>query len=902
MSRGYSRTPHSHSVPPSLPTHVTDGANPGERYPVVEGRETMRGHELVLVGRSSELKTLTGLLRDTGLGLPRAAVVTGEAGIGKSRLLAEFMTVAAERGLQPVTARAQPATRDIPGGTLLQLLPASPPPTDEASKLWWMRNALLGIAERPVLVIDDAHLADELTLSLCAVLADSGRLPVVLAARATRDLPESLDHLGSTPGVKTVELRSLSLEGTRQFVNEMEHEPITLGTARELHELTGGVPLVLRELVRAARDTGVPVSDPNWTWTDDIAADPGLGSLLEGRLGHTSDVARQVLWMTLAAGGSLPVDAAVHATSRHAVDEVTGRGLLREDDGWLRWPHALLGELAARFAGREELSDAGHTLTAGLRRLGRDEPSYLRLAARVDLESPAPDPEIQLHAARQCLNEGLNEQALEHADAALATTPTEHEARFLAAQSAIRLSRADGLERAGRALDSCESDDQVLRTATRCALLLFATTADADTASQLISDAIARLSGTHLTGRLEYVRLFLLMTALPSEEFVAEAAGFIDSPDANPVDRQRVEGLLSIGLAALGDIERATRGAAVLRNSLSGVRLDYEQETGFFGGAMASVFAGDAHEATRLVIEGSAVPPPPDQPEVAVGRRTMAATMGPFRGHCRGGMPDFVRPADESASLRYSLMTRIFATWELALRRDATASAIWEEVQQAPRHLRAGPAFLEGIVEVALVASRGDTDAAAMRALELADAVGPARSAAAWLLHDAARHGRAAEVVERLDQIAATQPDRYLPAIMADSARAMADGEDRRLVEVASEFRNGGFDLFAAEAEVLASRLVDPDATVGSNNDPTARARADIARAGNPWTPIVDDLAEPEELTPRQREIARLVVDGLTNGEVAARLGISKRTVENQLYRVYAKLGVDRAGLSELRL
>ncbi|HEU5151613.1 MAG TPA: helix-turn-helix transcriptional regulator, partial [Iamia sp.] len=54
-------------------------------------------------------------------------------------------------------------------------------------------------------------------------------------------------------------------------------------------------------------------------------------------------------------------------------------------------------------------------------------------------------------------------------------------------------------------------------------------------------------------------------------------------------------------------------------------------------------------------------------------------------------------------------------------------------------------------------------------------------------------------------------------------------------------------------------------------------------------------------LGPRQREVVLLAAKGLSNQEVAERLGISTRTVENHLHRAYAELGVDgRRGLSDL--
>ena len=62
------------------------------------------------------------------------------------------------------------------------------------------------------------------------------------------------------------------------------------------------------------------------------------------------------------------------------------------------------------------------------------------------------------------------------------------------------------------------------------------------------------------------------------------------------------------------------------------------------------------------------------------------------------------------------------------------------------------------------------------------------------------------------------------------------------------------------------------------------RARSELARVGGP--------AAPGELTPTERQIADLVVQGLTNREVADALFVSVKTVEANLSRVYHKTGV----------
>ncbi len=52
------------------------------------------------------------------------------------------------------------------------------------------------------------------------------------------------------------------------------------------------------------------------------------------------------------------------------------------------------------------------------------------------------------------------------------------------------------------------------------------------------------------------------------------------------------------------------------------------------------------------------------------------------------------------------------------------------------------------------------------------------------------------------------------------------------------------------------------------------------------------DAPGPRPLTRRERQIASLAAKGVPNGKIAKRLGLSVRTVESHLYRVYGKLGV----------
>ncbi|MFD0431374.1 helix-turn-helix transcriptional regulator [Streptomyces zhihengii] len=77
------------------------------------------------------------------------------------------------------------------------------------------------------------------------------------------------------------------------------------------------------------------------------------------------------------------------------------------------------------------------------------------------------------------------------------------------------------------------------------------------------------------------------------------------------------------------------------------------------------------------------------------------------------------------------------------------------------------------------------------------------------------------------------------------------------------------------------------------------RARGELRAAGESTDPAGPDALAA--LTPQELRIARLVADGASNKDVAARLFLSPRTVEYHLYKVYPKLGISsRADLVRL--
>src|SRR5262245_17860414 len=75
-----------------------------------------------LIGRTAQLALLTDFVTQACGGQSCVALIAGEAGIGKSRLVAEITTIAAWRGAQIVQGRCFEQDRALPYAPLVDLL------------------------------------------------------------------------------------------------------------------------------------------------------------------------------------------------------------------------------------------------------------------------------------------------------------------------------------------------------------------------------------------------------------------------------------------------------------------------------------------------------------------------------------------------------------------------------------------------------------------------------------------------------------------------------------------------------------------------------------------------------------------------------------------------------------
>lgn len=92
----------------------------------------------------------------------------------------------------------------------------------------------------------------------------------------------------------------------------------------------------------------------------------------------------------------------------------------------------------------------------------------------------------------------------------------------------------------------------------------------------------------------------------------------------------------------------------------------------------------------------------------------------------------------------------------------------------------------------------------------------------------------------------------------------------------------------------LLSRVVDPLQQITSLAGSTLGGALDLARACSASSPLPSPSPSSAlaALSSREREVARLVAEGLTNLNIGARLGIAETTVAVHLRKIYGKLGV----------
>ncbi|MGH7308906.1 MAG: ATP-binding protein, partial [Candidatus Rokuibacteriota bacterium] len=258
--------------------------------------------ETPLIGRTPELARLRLALEDTIHGQGRIVAMTGEAGIGKSRLLQALAGEAQHRRARILLGRAHQTEQVLAFGPwvdalraahvddavigldpvwraeLARLLPevhsaGGPSPGDDSLRLFESVAHLIGKlagAGAVVVMLEDLHWADEMTLRLVAFLArriTALRVLLVVTARddelaASPALPNVLDELPREPHFVPLALAPLSRPQTADLVRALADRGPAAGAradpTEEVWRLSEGNPFVVVETIRALQEGAVP--------------------------------------------------------------------------------------------------------------------------------------------------------------------------------------------------------------------------------------------------------------------------------------------------------------------------------------------------------------------------------------------------------------------------------------------------------------------------------------------------------------------------------------------------------------------------------------------------------------------------------------------------------------------
>ncbi|MGK5682807.1 ATP-binding protein [Actinoplanes sp. URMC 104] len=300
------------------------------------------------VARTAERRHLIDLWRSATTGPPRLAVISGEPGIGKSRLAEEFRLWAARQGALTASARSYPAEGvlayapivawlrelGVPGrletaylAALAPLLPeldVAPAPPDPAARLRLFEavaQALRPGAGRPLLLVaDDLHAADPATCQFLHYLVREAPGPLLVVATARlaetdpgNPLPTLLDGLRTLGRCTELPLERLDRAATAALAERSGHR-LTAAQADQLHAETDGNPLFVVEALRAGQRFPTP----------------RVQAVLEARLRQLTPAAFELAGLAATAGSSVPVDvlAAGGPDPAAALDELWRRRIL----------------------------------------------------------------------------------------------------------------------------------------------------------------------------------------------------------------------------------------------------------------------------------------------------------------------------------------------------------------------------------------------------------------------------------------------------------------------------------------------------------------------------------------------------------------------------------------------
>lgn len=849
-----------------------------------------------LVGRDDELARMVAAFR-TG----RAVVLTGAAGVGKSRLAAE---AASADGATPVRVTATADAAHVPFGAFGPLLPGALPDANPvgAAATALLDGSLRSTVGTPVrLLVDDAHKLDHASAALVHHLARSGAVGLVVTLRTGEQPPDAVSALWKNGDAERLDLAPLDERSTRGLLEAALGGTVHPGSGREMWRVSAGVVLYLRELVMAGlADGSLSLQEGSWVWRGERAP-ARLGELVSERLGTLSAAQRDAVEL-VAMAEPLDMDVLAGLVGDEVIEVLEERHVIAvEDDSELvvRLGHPLYGEVLLGSCPTVRRRRHLVALADAVERSERAGHQEVVRVARWRLDAGASqDARNLLSAARLAWGSGDGSLSIELARGALDTSGGVTD---MAVRASVAVDLAERMTYMGRASEALD-----------------------------VLDGAPPGADVTVRSRAAVMRAF----ALDELERIEESDEVIDSvrvgaDGLKPDDRVLVLGSCA-GIISARD---CTRSLAILEELTVDdvVRADRLDFLACWAALLA--ISGRRREADRCVqLCLDAGDERLRRDPVAVGHLAYAsltaATLSGDLGEPEHSMALTLERYPADGGFAYPRhMTLYHRAHVLRLRgRYAAALELIEDPDVLETDHVAGAlccaeaAFclvmlgrLDDAEELARRARRDrarhlrlmlvDTDVATIwraaalgdrsRARELASALADemrALGALGWemfVLEDLVRLGGADLAVDRLEEIARIQGGQLAQTCAAHARYRAGD----RLQSVAADFEAMGMLAHAAAAHADASRAFTREGRAAAAQRAAWRARALARQCDAVSLPSLVTLSAPR-LTPRERDIAQLASTGMTSREIAQRLTLSVRTVENHLYTAYGKLGV----------
>jgi class 3 adenylate cyclase len=340
------------------------------------------------VGRAGHLSRLAAKLEEASNGRGGVAMLVGEAGIGKTRIVEEFADHAQQRAaivlrgacyegewqppygpfaeaISEYARQADPAVlASVLSGnssTLLKVAPAlrewvttstEAPAMDKEEERFRVLDSVaqffIAVARRGplVLVLDDLHWAERGTVSVLAHVAhfvSSNRILLIGAYRdaeinRTHPLAAALAEMRRRAGFDSFALKGLGGDELAALLGMIGDSDAPHELVEAIGSETGGNPLFVREMLLHLVEKGELFEDGRWTshfTVGELAITEGVREVIGRRMLRLSDPGRELLSVGAAFNGAFPFDIATRVAGLEeeaglsAIDEAIEAKLLR---------------------------------------------------------------------------------------------------------------------------------------------------------------------------------------------------------------------------------------------------------------------------------------------------------------------------------------------------------------------------------------------------------------------------------------------------------------------------------------------------------------------------------------------------------------------------------------------